>query len=532
MKRCLYVLLMAIIVIAGLSLTVYASDSVAYIAYNSGKNTNDGLTDSTPKKGLGATDGTGSVSLIKNGGTLVVCGKLYLVTDYAWSLGGAAVVTANYGGKDYKNTAPASNPASGVFKMKPGATFTVASDLTLDDIILFQENTQCTILVSSGATFTVNDSVITMSNTGEYMKVLVTEGSTAIINGGTFASVSGSGNIVIGENANVLGQADESDTEEFEAVRKTTVCYLDYDNGSNSNNGMSADNAVKSYGDGVFKRVLVGGTVVICGNSYIGGSGANKEYSMPVLAKPLIFTSVYGGEDYKSSAKFCFSGGTTFVISSDVTFDDIILYENAEQTTIRVCRGATLTVTDKAVLKSAGDSHYKIIVEDGAVALLSKEAQEKFTVTGEGTVITYTEGQGDILDYYLDAKCVVELTIGSNVAYINGVASTLDAAPINRNDRIMLPVRFLANAFGVSDDGIKWDAATRTATLSSGSVTVLVTIDEPQMTVNGEAVALDSPAIIENNRTYLPVRAIANALGVSNDNITWDATTNTATLIK
>lgn len=54
MKRCLYVLLMAIIVIAGLSLTVYASDSVAYIAYNSGKNTNDGLTDSTPKKGLGA----------------------------------------------------------------------------------------------------------------------------------------------------------------------------------------------------------------------------------------------------------------------------------------------------------------------------------------------------------------------------------------------------------------------------------------------------------------------------------------------
>ena len=52
------------------------------------------------------------------------------------------------------------------------------------------------------------------------------------------------------------------------------------------------------------------------------------------------------------------------------------------------------------------------------------------------------------------------------------------------------------------------------------------------MTVNGEAVALDSPAIIENNRTYLPVRAIANALGVSNDNITWDAMTNTAMLIK
>jgi len=28
------------------------------------------------------------------------------------------------------------------------------------------------------------------------------------------------------------------------------------------------------------------------------------------------------------------------------------------------------------------------------------------------------------------------------------------------------------------------------------------------------------------------VRAIANALGVSNDNIAWDASTNTATLVK
>ena len=96
----------------------------------------------------------------------------------------------------------------------------------------------------------------------------------------------------------------------------------------------------------------------------------------------------------------------------------------------------------------------------------------------------------------------------------------------------MLPVRFLANAFGVTNDGIKWDAATRTATLTNTTTTIVVTIDAPTMTVNGESVALDSSAIIESNRTYLPVRAIANALGVSNDNIAWDAATNTATLVK
>ncbi len=130
------------------------------------------------------------------------------------------------------------------------------------------------------------------------------------------------------------------------------------------------------------------------------------------------------------------------------------------------------------------------------------------------------------------AKTEVKLTVGSTTGYINGAAQTLDAAPINRNNRVLLPVRFLANTFGVNNDGIKWDAATRTATLTNSDVTIVVTIDAPAMTVNGKSVALDAPAIIENNRTYLPLRAIANALGVSNDNIAWDAATSTATLVK
>lgn len=130
------------------------------------------------------------------------------------------------------------------------------------------------------------------------------------------------------------------------------------------------------------------------------------------------------------------------------------------------------------------------------------------------------------------AQTEVKLTIGSSTAYINGVAKTLDAAPINRNNRTMLPVRFLANAFGVSDDGILWDGATSTATLKNATTTIVIKIGAPSMTVNGQTVALDSPALIEHSRTYLPVRAIANALGVTDNNISWDEKTNTATLVK
>ncbi|MBR5011755.1 MAG: copper amine oxidase N-terminal domain-containing protein, partial [Clostridia bacterium] len=207
---------------------------------------------------------------------------------------------------------------------------------------------------------------------------------------------------------------------------------------------------------------------------------------------------------------------------------------NEGTNTFKVTNGATLTVADSVSFTTnrADGKHYNLIVEKGAIAILSAEAQKTFNISGDGTVLTYTDGYSEILNKYLGTSTVVELTIGSAKAYINGVAQTLDAAPINRNNRTMLPVRFLANAFGVNNDGIKWDAATRTATLSNATTTIVVTIDAPTMTVNGETVALDSPAIIESNRTYLPVRAIANALGVSNNNIIWDGATSTATLLK
>lgn len=213
----------------------------------------------------------------------------------------------------------------------------------------------------------------------------------------------------------------------------------------------------------------------------------------------------------------------------DINLSSVEAYcsEGEEKNIVNVplaVNNSTVTVESTT---SAGDGH--------------KHNYTKTVVAPEGANPGYTlyecscghSYKGDYAyDEIADGRTEVKLTIGSTTAYINGVAQTLDAAPINRNNRTMLPVRFLANAFGVDNDGIKWDAATRTATLTNSSVTIVITIDAPTMTVNGETVALDSPAIIESNRTYLPVRAIANALGVSNDNIVWDAATNTATLVK
>ncbi len=377
------------------AVSVSAAGGTVYVSYNNGNNANDGLSAAKPKKSLGNTTGDGSIGVIPNGGTLVVCEKLYFGSAYTWSLGGSAVITAVHGGTDYRNAEPASNPSSGVIKMKSGVTVTVASNLTLRNVILFQEHETNTFVVSSGVTFTVDESVTTMSANGDYMRIIAAPGSTVVVNGGTFESVSGEGTIRLGDKAVVLYDAPP-DSEEPASDRSRRVCWIDPEKGSDSGEGTNAASAVKTLDNGLFKRLLVGGTAVVCGPLSVPASGT--VYNLPLLPKPLTFTSVYQGADYKSGARFRIASGGTLVISSDVIFDDIVLL--AEGTTpgvIRVNAGATLTVTDRAELKTGGSGHYRIELEKGAYALLSESARKAFTVVGEGTVLPYTADSEELI---------------------------------------------------------------------------------------------------------------------------------------
>ncbi len=117
----------------------------------------------------------------------------------------------------------------------------------------------------------------------------------------------------------------------------------------------------------------------------------------------------------------------------------------------------------------------------------------------------------------------IKMTIGDMNGYVNGVAKELDAAPIIRQDRTMLPVRFVAENLGAE---VAWDGATSTATLTCGDIEIKITIGATTATINGEEKPLDAPAFIENSRTYLPVRFVAEALGATGD---WDGATSTAT---
>ena len=88
MKKFLYIFLAALVIVSSLSLCAFAKESVGYVSYNKGNDANDGLSSTTAKKSIGPVNGKGAVSLVKNGGTLVVSEKMYFGDNYTLDANG------------------------------------------------------------------------------------------------------------------------------------------------------------------------------------------------------------------------------------------------------------------------------------------------------------------------------------------------------------------------------------------------------------------------------------------------------------
>ena len=95
----------------------------------------------------------------------------------------------------------------------------------------------------------------------------------------------------------------------------------------------------------------------------------------------------------------------------------------------------------------------------------------------------------------------------------------MDAAPMIKEGRTFVPVRFLGNALGIDNNNIIWNNSNRTATLKSNNELKL-TIGKKAITINNEENAIDvAPMIVNPGRTMLPARYVAEGLGFKVD---WD----------
>ncbi|MBQ4347574.1 MAG: copper amine oxidase N-terminal domain-containing protein [Firmicutes bacterium] len=119
----------------------------------------------------------------------------------------------------------------------------------------------------------------------------------------------------------------------------------------------------------------------------------------------------------------------------------------------------------------------------------------------------------------------LKFVIDADYYFINGVKYVLDTpAFIDENNRTMLPLRTSAHVFGIPDEHIEWDGAERSVSLINGKgEKITLRINEQIFMVDDKVITVDTSAVIVNGHTYLPLRALANALGFSDEVIVWNA---------
>ena len=137
------------------------------------------------------------------------------------------------------------------------------------------------------------------------------------------------------------------------------------------------------------------------------------------------------------------------------------------------------------------------------------------------TVVTYEQAAG-VVKYYSGIETitvgatgvndVVVMSVGSNEIVKNGKVAVIDAAPVVENNRTFVPFRALAEAFGAT---VAYDEATQAVTAELNGVTVVMTIGAAEYTVNGVAKTADVAPFIAGSRTMVPVRFVAEAFGIN-----------------
>jgi len=100
----------------------------------------------------------------------------------------------------------------------------------------------------------------------------------------------------------------------------------------------------------------------------------------------------------------------------------------------------------------------------------------------------------------------------------------MDVAPFVENGRTFVPVRYLALALGLPEEGIAWSAPANSATLVYNGVTVRLTVGENSLYVNEHQVPMDvTPLVLPPGHAFLPARYVAEAFGYT---VRWDSSEN------
>jgi hypothetical protein len=120
---------------------------------------------------------------------------------------------------------------------------------------------------------------------------------------------------------------------------------------------------------------------------------------------------------------------------------------------------------------------------------------------------------------------LIQMLVGAKAALVNGQSVVLQTAPVIKNGATLVPLRFVAETFGISP---VWDGVFQIIDLPLGTRTVRLQIGQRFAAVDGKRVALDAAPVILGGVTMVPLRFIADMLGADTQ---WEASTRTIIIV-
>lgn len=114
-------------------------------------------------------------------------------------------------------------------------------------------------------------------------------------------------------------------------------------------------------------------------------------------------------------------------------------------------------------------------------------------------------------------KDTVILQVNNYAVAVEGVIKWVDkdnknVVPYIENDRTMVPLRFISESFGAD---VQWMPETRTIGIALGDTTITMQLDNMEYQLNGENKSMDTAPVIREDRTFVPIRFVSEALNKS-----------------
>ncbi|OPX90742.1 MAG: hypothetical protein A4E53_00855 [Pelotomaculum sp. PtaB.Bin104] len=108
---------------------------------------------------------------------------------------------------------------------------------------------------------------------------------------------------------------------------------------------------------------------------------------------------------------------------------------------------------------------------------------------------------------------------------INYTTVNTDAQPYLKNDRTMVPLRLIAENLGAR---VEWNSSEQRVDLTRGTDNIQLWIGVLTAKKNGQSITLEAAPEVMGERTFVPMRFVAEALG---GRVSWDELTQTAKVL-